>query len=300
MSALITGCGKGGIGHAFTVELRGRGYEVFATLLPHEEDQHLKDAGARVIVSDVTKDVDVVALKELIQQATGGHLSILVNNAGICYTMTAADANMAEVEKMFAVNVLGPMRMVHHFHRMLIRSSGVIINIGSIGGIVPHVHNSAYNATKAALYHYGDTLRVEMAPLEVRVINIISGEVATNILDHDKRQKRKLPDGSVYAPLSREFEEFVSRVPPNRTKPEQYARAVIDEALKSSPAAWFWYGSLSSTVRWCDMLLPRTFWDFLLFRKFSLGKLQKANQVRMTDRGSDAPSVNNDEQSLVD
>ncbi|KAM0271643.1 hypothetical protein ACHAQH_009011 [Verticillium albo-atrum] len=86
----------------------------------------------------------------------------------------------------------------------------------------------------------------------------------------------------------------------DRTKPEQYARAVIDEALKRSPTAWFWYGSLSSTVRWFDMLLPRTIWDFLFFRRFSLGKLQKAHQVKTTDENADATGVSNDESSLVE
>lgn len=54
--------------------------------------------------------------------------------------MTAADTDTSEVEKMFAVNVFGPMRMVHHFHRMLVAAKGTVVNIGSIGGIVPYVY----------------------------------------------------------------------------------------------------------------------------------------------------------------
>lgn len=54
--------------------------------------------------------------------------------------MTAADTDVRQVEKMFAVNVLGPMRMVHHFHKMLVRTKGVVVNIGSVGGIVPYVY----------------------------------------------------------------------------------------------------------------------------------------------------------------
>jgi 1-acylglycerone phosphate reductase len=54
--------------------------------------------------------------------------------------MTAVDTEVKEVERMFAVNVLGPMRMVHYFHTLLIVAKGTIINIGSIGGIVPYVY----------------------------------------------------------------------------------------------------------------------------------------------------------------
>ena len=56
------------------------------------------------------------------------------------YTMTAIDTDVISVQRMFDVNVFGPMRMVHHFHDMLIRALGAVVNIGSIGGIVPYVY----------------------------------------------------------------------------------------------------------------------------------------------------------------
>ena len=78
--------------------------------------------------------------------------------------MTAADTQIDEVKAMFDVNVFGPMRMVHYFHQQVIRAKGIIVNTGSVGGICPYVYGSSYNATKAALHHWGDTLRVEMLP----------------------------------------------------------------------------------------------------------------------------------------
>lgn len=54
--------------------------------------------------------------------------------------MTAIDTDVVEVQQMFDVNVFGPMRMVHHFHDMLIAAHGTIVNIGSVGGIVPYVY----------------------------------------------------------------------------------------------------------------------------------------------------------------
>jgi 1-acylglycerone phosphate reductase len=54
--------------------------------------------------------------------------------------MTAADTEIQEVEKMFAVNVFGPMRMVRHLHRMLVHAQGTVVNIGSVGGIVPYIY----------------------------------------------------------------------------------------------------------------------------------------------------------------
>lgn len=80
--------------------------------------------------------------------------------------MPAVDTDVKVVEKMYAVNVFGPMRMVHHFHRMVIAAKGTIVNVGSIGGITPYVYGSSYNGSKAALIHWGATLRVEMLTFE--------------------------------------------------------------------------------------------------------------------------------------
>ncbi|KAI1467745.1 uncharacterized protein F4812DRAFT_471148 [Daldinia caldariorum] len=100
--------------------------------------------------------------------------------------MTAIDTDVREVQHMFNVNVFRPMRLVHHFHDMLIQSSGTIVNINSVG--------ASYNASKAALQHWSNTLRVEMASLGVQVLTVISGEIGTNILKNDF--DRELPQGS--------------------------------------------------------------------------------------------------------
>ncbi|KAI0108557.1 hypothetical protein GGR51DRAFT_514203 [Nemania sp. FL0031] len=270
-SVLITGCGQGGIGHALALEFKHHGYTVFSTLLPHESRSHLTDAGIHVYSSDVTKDDEVRALRESISAITKGRLDVLVNCAGICYTMTAADTDVKEVEKMFAVNLFGPMRMVHVFHPLLVQAKGKIVNIGSVGGIVPYIYGSSYNASKAALHHWGNTMRVEMKPLGVTVINIISGEISTNILKRD--HGRKLPADSFYQPLADQFSSHVTRTP-NTTPPQVYARSVVSEVMKSQPSAWFWTGAISSFVRYCDMFLPRTFWDWKFTKDFNLNVLR--------------------------
>ncbi|KAI1824886.1 short chain dehydrogenase [Xylaria intraflava] len=258
-SVLVTGCGKGGIGHALAVEFKSHGYKVFTTLLPHEPRDHLTDAGIEAYSADVTSDEQIYKLRESITAITNG------------YTMTAADTQVKEVEKMFAVNVFGPMRMVHIFHPLIIQAKGKIVNIGSVGGIVPYVYGSSYNASKAALHRWGDTLRVEMKPFGVSVINVISGEVSTNILKRD--HGRTLPEDSFYRPLEKEFSNHVSRTP-NTTPPHVYARSVVAEVMKKNPSAWFWTGAISSFVRYVDMFLPRTFWDWMFIRDFNLGVLQ--------------------------
>lgn len=64
--------------------------------------------------------------------------------------MTGIDTDVEAVQKMFDVNVFGPMRMVRTFHPFLIRAKGTIVNIGSVGGIVPYVYGCVSDSD-----HYG-------------------------------------------------------------------------------------------------------------------------------------------------
>jgi 1-acylglycerone phosphate reductase len=54
--------------------------------------------------------------------------------------MTAIDTDVKQVERMFNVNVFGPMRMLARFHPNLVKAKGLVINIGSVGGIVPFTY----------------------------------------------------------------------------------------------------------------------------------------------------------------
>ena len=114
---------------------------------------------------DITSDSSVEKLLAFVTKLTGGFLDILGNNAGVGYQMPAVDLEMAIVERLMAVNVVGPMRMVRYIHPLLIKAKGIIFNTTSVAAFFPTIYQSAYNASKAALYQYGQTLRIELAPL---------------------------------------------------------------------------------------------------------------------------------------
>ena len=114
-------------------------------------------------------------VKSQIVDRTGGSLDFLVNNAGRNYTVPALDIDFEEVQGVFDSNVFAVMRLCQAFAPLLIQSKGIIINIGSVSAEIPYVFGSVYNASKAALHTYSDTLRVELAPLEVKVIVVVTG-----------------------------------------------------------------------------------------------------------------------------
>lgn len=116
------------------------GVHAIATVLPNESNDHLADTGITFFPLDVTVEESVAELKTSLQKLTGGRLDILVNCAGIAYTMTAIDTDVAAVQRMFDINLFGPMRMVCSLHDMIIRAKGTIVNIGSIGGVIPFLY----------------------------------------------------------------------------------------------------------------------------------------------------------------
>lgn len=61
--------------------------------------------------------------------------------------MTAIDTDVAAVQRMFDINLFGPMRMVRSFHSMIIAAKGAIVNIGSIGGIIPFLYGCKSSST---------------------------------------------------------------------------------------------------------------------------------------------------------
>ena len=96
-----------------------------------------------------------------------------MNNAGRNYTVPCLDLDISEVQATFDANVFGVMRVTQAFMPLLIKAAEAkrqgaedprVVMIGSLAGVMPYVFGGAYNATKAALHAYSDTLRVEVEP----------------------------------------------------------------------------------------------------------------------------------------
>lgn len=80
------------------------------------------------------------------------------------YVMPALDIDIEELKTIFDVNLFGVVRMTQAFSTPLINRKGLIVNVGSLAAYAPYVFGASYNATKAALLAYGNTLRIELSP----------------------------------------------------------------------------------------------------------------------------------------
>lgn len=205
---------------------------------------------------EVTDPESIKRLRTEVERLTGGHLHYLVNNAGRNYTVPALDIDFDEVHHTFEVNVFAVMRMCQTFAPLLIETkNSAIVQIGSLAAIMPYVFGSVYNASKAALHAYSNTLRVELAPFGVRVITVVTGGVKSNIA----RDERSLREDSIYLPVNAEYQGRLKHSQQGAMSNEAYARSVVRQLLKPSPPKWVWEGNKSWLVWFMYKFLPTGF-----------------------------------------
>src|SRR3954453_23330409 len=127
-TTLITGANKG-LGYETARRLTAEGHDVWVGARDPERGRAAaEELGARYVALDVTDDAGVAAAAE-----TVGELDVLINNAGISGGMVPVpEVAPEDVERVFATNVLGLVRVTRAFLPALQRSeNGVIVNVSS-------------------------------------------------------------------------------------------------------------------------------------------------------------------------
>jgi NAD(P)-dependent dehydrogenase (short-subunit alcohol dehydrogenase family) len=180
---LITGANKG-LGREAARRLIAAGHDVFVGARDPERGREAAQAlGGRFVALDVTDDASVARAAEEVAAATGGALDVLVNNAGVGGAfLDVADVTAAEVEAVYAVNVLGPVRVLHAFLPLLRRAPhGVVVNVSS--GLGSHAVTSdpdriestfqqpAYTSSKAALNMLTTQWAAALPELRINVVD---------------------------------------------------------------------------------------------------------------------------------
>ncbi|RDW77384.1 hypothetical protein BP6252_05437 [Coleophoma cylindrospora] len=184
--------------------------------------------------------------------------------------MPALDVDLDEARACFETNFFAIIALTQTFIPLLIAAKGLIVNIGSVAGILPYAFGSVYNASKAALHAYSRTLRVELEPFDVRVLVVVTGGVQSNI----SRTHRSLPENSLYLPLSAEYERRQTHSQENAMPNEAYAREVVAAALKPKPTKWLWRGHQAFVVWFTRAYLGTWLYDLVLPRMFGLHRLK--------------------------
>ncbi len=210
---MVTG-GSRGIGAAICQLAAQRGYDVCVNYTKAADRAEtiadlVRGHGQRAITvqADVSKPGDIERLFTETDRELG-HLSALVNNAGISIETPVADQELANVQDILDTNLLGPILTTQHaIHRMSTArggKGGVIINISSISGVYGGLPgDTVYAGSKGGLDSFTIAIAKEIAPEGIRVCGVRPGLIKTEILDHSMGQEEVVEFGKLAVPLQR-------------------------------------------------------------------------------------------------
>jgi len=111
-------------------------------------------------------------------------LDTLITMAGIMEPEDLFDPSSIDVaERTIAVNLLGPIRLVHAFlPSLLLQPKATIMTVSSGLAFVPLAATPTYNATKAAIHSFTESLRVQLTKTNVQVVELVPPATQTTLM----------------------------------------------------------------------------------------------------------------------
>ena len=269
---LITGCSDGGMGAALAKEFHEAGLHVYATARDSSKMESLKDLDIETLILDIQSPSSIEACAKHIPS-----LDVLINNAGASYTMPLSDLNISDGKKIFDLNVWGHIALTQAFLPQLLKSSRpIIVNHTSTGAGLAIPFQAVYNASKAAMAMFTDTLRMELQPFDIPVVELRTGGVKTNVVKNLQAKEHKLPDGSIYTPAKEQVEKAlqVEYFEGMGITAEQWAKEVVADLLKTTPSSVIWRGESAVLAR-IGSFFPHGWFDGMVRRMTGLEKVER-------------------------
>ena len=179
---VITGASRG-IGRAIAHKLA----QPERTLILHGRDlkalettsQQVQQQGAEVktIRADLSNPEEVMNMAAQIGKEP---VDCMINNAGMAVVKPVADISLEEWQQTFAVNVTAPFLLIQQL-LPAIPTGGAVVNILSIAAQNGYPNWSSYCMSKFALEGFTQSIREELRPRGIRVINIYPAATASDI-----------------------------------------------------------------------------------------------------------------------
>lgn len=226
---LLTGCSSG-FGHDAALRLARRGHTVLASMRhTTTTNAAVADALRATATSEglalAVIDIDLSDPRSITHAVSAvlatGPLDVVVNNAGLGGFGWSEAFDDAQIRSMFDVNFFGVLTLNRAvLPAMRARGSGLLLHVTSILAHLPARFMSGYNATKAALESYAESLHLEVAPLGVQSLIVQPGFFATdfgqNMFFPDDRARLATYGEAASAPglMLEGFGALLSQMPP--------------------------------------------------------------------------------------
>ncbi|RCK68079.1 SDR family NAD(P)-dependent oxidoreductase [Desertihabitans brevis] len=184
-----------GIGLALALRLQARGNTVVIGGRRTELlDQLAAEHGFDTVRIDTADPASITAAAaEVLRRHPD--LDVLIAMAGIMRVedWTSADF-LVDAEEVVTTNLLGPIRLVAAFTEHLqTRPGATILTVSSGLAHVPLRVTPSYNASKAAIHQLSESIRLQLEPVGVRVVEIVPPSVRTALLPGQETSEFAMP-----------------------------------------------------------------------------------------------------------
>jgi NAD(P)-dependent dehydrogenase (short-subunit alcohol dehydrogenase family) len=202
-TALVTGS-TSGIGRAIAAAFAAEGAQVVVSGRDTPRGQQvvakIRAAGGHAEFVAADLGGGAAAARALADEATrvlGGHVDVLVNNAGIFPGGPSADVDERTFDAVFALNVKAPFFLTSALApRMAERGTGAVINTGSWVGTLALRGSALYGSSKAALELLTKAWSAEFGPAGVRINAVAPGLVRTDGDEARVERQNRLAQGT--------------------------------------------------------------------------------------------------------
>lgn len=260
-TAIVTGASQG-IGKATALLFARQGYNI--VLAARQSDRleavarEVRELGREAVA--IPTDVrDLQQVNNLVQKAIAqfGNVDVLVNNAGIFALGPVEEFLLSDWQQVIDTNLWGCIHTIQallpHF---LERGKGTIVNVSSIGGIVPIPYQTPYTTSKYAITGLTKALQSELSPKGIHVCGIYPNFIKTSITErtifrgkdeHGVRTRHALIDKAVKSPVLEKPENVAEAI----WQAVKYKRsdAIVGTAKLSKTAYKFFPGLMQSLFR---------------------------------------------------
>lgn len=266
---LITGCSSG-IGRALADVFLSAGYQVWATARRDEDVAALGQAGFRGVLLDVNDETAVERLAEQVQREVGG-LDVLINNAGYGAMGPLLDGGSQAIRRQFETNVFAVVGVTRALFPLLRARRGLVVNIGSVSGVLVTPFAGAYCASKAAVHALNDALRLELAPFGIEVLEVQPGAIASNFGANAGREMAAVvSERSAWWPLRQFIEARAAASQDKPTPANDFARTLLAAVQRSPRPRLVRIGNGSRALPLLARWMPTGLMDKVLKKRFGL------------------------------
>lgn len=241
---IITGASSG-IGKATFEFLKEKGYVVYNISRSGEQSPYTYFAD----VNDYNKIREVFA--EIHKKEW--RIDALVNNAGFGIAGAIENTKPENIYSIFNTNLSAVITLCSLIIPYLKETKGKIVNISSVGGVIPLPFQACYSASKAGVLNFSKALRMELKEFGIKVTAVLPGDTKTGFTSSRVVDKA---ENNSYSSRDQKSIQKMAKDEQNGKDPISVAKVIYKILKKKNPPAQKTVGFSYKAIVFLVKLLP--------------------------------------------